>query len=147
VSTPDLVAMNAAMTATILDGPAQPLPEDGYALRVLYSSGRRSGQRRATPLAVVRHDGRLHLVSPERQRAWVRNLAADPRCEVASADGVEAYLAVPLDPPEAAPVVATYLASMQVPWALSAFPVGAGASLDEITVHLGGMAVLRLDPR
>ena len=142
---PDLVAMNATMSQKILAGPAQPLVENGYALRVVHTTGRRSGERRSTPLGVVQVDGRLYLISPDRGRAWVRNLDADPACTIAPGD--DDRVAVPAPPAEAAPAISAYLTAMQVPWALRAFPVGPEASLDEITAHLGSIAVYRLDPR
>lgn len=142
---PDLVAMNASMSRKILDEPAQPLVEGGYALRVVHTTGRRSGERRATPLGVVQIDGALYLISPDRSRAWVRNLEADPACDLGPGD--DPRTAVPAPPEEAAPAISAYLTAMQVPWALRAFPVSPEASLDEITAHLDTIAVYRLDPR
>jgi deazaflavin-dependent oxidoreductase (nitroreductase family) len=142
---PDLVAMNATMSQKILAEPAQPLVENGYALRVVHTTGRRSGERRATPLGAVQIDGRLYLISPDRSRAWVRNLDAEPACTLAP--GADERTAVPAPAAEAAPAVSAYLRAMQVPWALRAFPVGPEASLEEITAHLHSIAVYRLDPR
>lgn len=142
---PDLVAMNATMSQKILAEPAQPLVEDGYALRVVHTTGRRSGEQRSTPLGVVQVGGRLYLVSPDTGRAWVRNLDADPRCELAP--GHDLRTAVPAASQEAAPVISAYLRAMQVPWALRAFPIGPEASLEEITAHLDSIAVYRLDAR
>ncbi|MFR9801957.1 nitroreductase/quinone reductase family protein [Pseudonocardia sp. RS010] len=147
MTAPDLAAMNAAMTARILDEPAQPLAEGGYALRVLRSTGRRTGRVRETPLGVVRLGGRSYLVSPDPMRAWVRNLDAGPAAEIASADGTEAVTALRAPASEAAPCVSAYLRAVRVPWALRAFPVGPDASLAEITAHLGTIVVFRLDPR
>jgi deazaflavin-dependent oxidoreductase (nitroreductase family) len=145
VTVPDLVAMNATMTRKILAEPAQPLVENGYALRVVHTTGRRSGERRSTPIGVVQIDGRLYLISPDRSRAWVHNLDADPACTLDPGD--DDRIAVPAPPAEAAPAISAYLTAMQVPWALRAFPVGPEASLDEITAHLDSLAVYRLDPR
>lgn len=145
MTAPDLAAMNATMSDRILSGPPQPFTEGGYVLRVLRTTGRRSGLSRTTPLGVVQHRGGLYLVSPNRDRAWVRNLAADPTCVLDPGD--DARTAVPAPPEEAAPVVSSYLGAMSQPWALRAFPVGQDASHDEIAAHLHAMAVLRLDPR
>lgn len=142
---PDLVAMNATMSRKILDEPAQPLIEGGYALRVLHTTGRRSGERRTTPLGVVQIDGELHLISPDRGRAWVRNLEADPACELAPGDDPRTAVAAP--PETAAPAISAYLRAMRVPWALRAFPVTPEAGIEEITAHLHSIAVFRLDPR
>lgn len=142
---PDLVAMNATMSRKILDEPAQPLIEGGYALRVVHTTGRRSGERRATPLGVVQIDGALYLISPDRSRAWVRNIEADPNLDLAPGDDHRTAVAAPAE--EAAPAISAYLKAMQVPWALRAFPVSPEASLEEITGHLDSIAVYRLDAR
>ena len=142
---PDLVAMNATMSQKILAEPAQPLVENGYALRVVRTTGRRSGERRTTPLGVVQIAGQLYLISPVRSRAWVRNLDADPACTLDP--GADERTAVPASPEEAAPAVSAYLKAMSVPWALQAFPVGPEASLEEITAHLDTIVVYRLDQR
>lgn len=145
VTMPDLVAMNATTSRKILDEPAQPLVEGGYALRVVHTTGRRSGERRATPLGVVQVDGALHLISPDRSRAWVRNIEADPHVELAP--GEDPRRAVPADPEPAARAISAYLKAMQVPWALRAFPMSPEASHEEITEPLDSIAVYRLDPR
>lgn len=148
MTAPDLVALNASMSTRILAEPATPYAEGAYVLRVVHTTGRRSGQRRTVPLGVVQLDGLHYLVSPDRNRAWVRNLDADPACTLATADSTEERTAVPAPPAVAAPVVSMYLQAMRdIPWAMRAFPVSPDASLDEITAHLGAIAVLRLDPR
>ncbi len=137
--------MNTAMTQKILGEPPQPLVEGGYALRVVHTVGRRSRVRRATPLGVVQVDGGLYLVSPDRGRAWVRNLEADPACVLDPGD--DARTAVPAPPDQAVQAIGAYLRSMHVPWALRAFPIGPDASPQAITAHLDTIAVFRLDPR
>lgn len=137
--------MNRSMTDKILADPVQPYVEGGYALRVVHTTGRRSGQRRSTPVGVVQVDGRLYLISPDRGRDWVRNLEAEPALVVDP--GGDQRTAVVTPPDEAARAVAAYLRSMRVPWALRAFPVGQNAELDEITNHLDTIAVYRLDGR
>ena len=142
-----LATINARMSATILSEPAQPYREGSYALRAVHTTGRRSGERRTTPLGVVQLDGRLYLVSSDRGRDWVRNLDADPSCVVATASGADDHTAVRASPAEAAPVVSAYLQQLrQMPWALADFPVAPDAGLDEIAATMDSMAVLRLDP-
>ncbi len=140
--------MNTTMNHKILAEPAQPYTEGGYALRVVHTTGRRSGKQRATPLGVVQLDGLHYLVSPDRSRDWVRNLDADPACTVATADSTEERTTVAAQPTAAAPVVSIYLTALrQMPWALRAFPVSPDATIEEITAHLASIAVLRLDSR
>lgn len=138
--------MNASMTERVLATSAAPIEEGGYALRVVRTVGRRSGERRATPLGVARRDGHLYLISPQVGRDWVRNLHADPWCETEAGDERVEYRATVPEPTVAAAAVATYLRSVQVPWAVAAFPVPADASEAEIAEHLETIAVLRLDP-
>lgn len=136
--------MNAEMTAKLIDTPAEPPPEGGYALRVVETRGRRSGEPRRVPLAVVARDGAHYLVSPVRDRDWVENLLAAPECALLSGGRREERRAEPAGGPEAAEVVAAYLAAMSVPWAIRAFPVAQDATPAQILEHLPGMAVFRL---
>ena len=145
MNAPDLVAMNAGMVDRILSGPAQPYPEGGYALRVVRTTGRRTGAARATPLGVVRVDDLLYLVTPDRSRAWALNIDADPAV-VLDPDN-DGRSAVPAPPEQAVPAVSAYLRARQVPWALKAFPVGPDDSPETIAAHLDTIAVYRLDPR
>ncbi|MET8848990.1 nitroreductase family deazaflavin-dependent oxidoreductase [Amycolatopsis sp. NPDC004625] len=140
----DVRAMNAEMTAKLIDAPAEAPPEGGYALRVVETRGRRTGEPRRVPLAVVARDGGQYLVSPVRDRDWVENLLATPECALLSGGRREDRRAEPTGGEEAAAVVASYLASMSVPWAIRAFPVPQDATPGQILEHLPGMAVFRL---
>ncbi|MCR6482590.1 nitroreductase/quinone reductase family protein [Amycolatopsis sp. OK19-0408] len=140
----DIRAVNAEMTAKLLDVPAAPAPEGGYALRVVETRGRASGEARKVPLAVVVREGGRYLVSPVRDRDWVANLLATPACTLLGNDLRENCRADEVHGDEAAEVVATYLAAMSVPWAVKAFPVPQDATPAQIGAHLPGMAVFRL---
>lgn len=139
--------MNAEMTARLIDAPGEAPPEGGYALRVVETRGRRTGEPRRVPLAVVAHDGGHYLVSPVRDRDWVENLLATPECALLSEGRREDRRAGEAGGEEAAAVVATYLAAMSVPWAIRAFPVPQDATPAQILEHLPGMAVFRLTAR
>jgi deazaflavin-dependent oxidoreductase (nitroreductase family) len=133
------------MAAQIADGPAQPLLEGKYALRVLQSRGRVSGQERRTPLGVTQLHDQWFLVSPDRGRDWVHNLVADGRCALLAGGERLPRRAVGVTGREAAAVVSTYLSTVTAPWALRAFPVGPNATVEEIVAHLDTIAVFRLD--
>ncbi len=137
--------INAGMVGKLLGEPPQPLTPGSYALRVLESTGRVSGELRRTPIGVVQLGEAYYLVSPDPGRDWVRNLDRHPACAVLAGDAREERRAVRATGDEAAAVVAAYLAAVTVPWALSAFPVPTGASRTEIAAHLDEMAVFRLD--
>ncbi|WP_086680455.1 nitroreductase/quinone reductase family protein [Amycolatopsis pretoriensis] len=142
----DVRAMNAEMTAKLIDAPGEAPPEGGYALRVVETRGRSSGEPRRVPLAVVARDGGHYLVSPVRDRDWVANLLEATECALLAAGERQEFRAGTVGGDEAANVVATYLAAMSVPWAVKAFPVPQDATPAQILEHLDGMAVFRLEP-
>ncbi|GAB3144671.1 nitroreductase family deazaflavin-dependent oxidoreductase [Amycolatopsis stemonae] len=146
----DIRAVNAEMTANLLDAPAAPPPDGGYALRVVETRGRSTGEPRKVPLAVVAVDGGRYLVSPVRDRDWVANLLAAPECALLGQNLREDCRAEEIGGGEAVAVVAAYLAAMSVPWAVKAFPVPQDATAGQIRAELPGMAVFRLstvDPK
>lgn len=138
--------LNARMTAQILDDAAQPLNDNGYALRVVETRGRVSGRAHQTPLGVTQVDDRLYLVCPDRRRDWVQNLLAHGECSLLAGGGRDRLAAAATSGKEAADVVSTYLNAVKAPWALSAFPVAPGTSSAEIMAHLDVLAVFRLTP-
>lgn len=139
----DIAAINHQMVDKLLGEPAQAYVEGGYALRVVHTTGRRSGHRRSTPLGVIQLAGVLYLVTPDRGRDWVRNLDADPA--VVLDPGAQRRVATPVSGASAARVVAAYLKAMTVPWAVRAFSVGPDANSDEIIANLDTIGVFRLD--
>lgn len=143
----DARAMNRQMVERLLAAPGEEPAEDGYALRVVETTGRSSGEPRRVPLAIVRHGGRDHLVTPDPGRDWARNLLAHPEATLLSADGSVPVRAERVSPDEGAPVVRAYLAAMAVPWAREAFPVGPDDPLDTVRRHMDGIAVFALLPR
>ncbi|MGV9293183.1 nitroreductase family deazaflavin-dependent oxidoreductase [Amycolatopsis sp. NPDC003676] len=141
----EFAEVNAEMVRKLLAADPRPVPDGGYGLRVLETTGRRSGRIRQTPLGVLRLGGGRYLVSPDANRDWVRNLAAAPACRVRAGDHSESVRAQPVNGDEAVSVISAYLAAVQAPWALAAFPVGPGASAAEIAEHLDSIAVFRLE--
>lgn len=140
----DIRAMNQGMVIRLLESDPQPLPDEGYATRVLETIGRRTGQPRRTAIAVVRSQVLSYLVSPDLSRDWVRNLATTPTCTILSRDDSFAARAERAGGDEAIRVIRTYLQSMTVPWALKAFPIGPDAEDAAIAHHLPTIAVIRL---
>ena len=140
----DVQAMNAEMVTRLLAAPGMRPAEGEYVLRVIETRGRASRQARRVPLAVIQRDGRWFLVSPVRDRDWVRNLLSNPACAVLDHDSRDDRLAVSAPEQLAVEVVSQYLASMSVPWAIRSFPVAQDAPEDAIRSHLGEMAVFEL---
>jgi deazaflavin-dependent oxidoreductase (nitroreductase family) len=138
---------NRRMAESILTTEPAPYAEGGYVRRVLEIRGRVSGQTRLVPIAVISHAGSRYVVSPVRQRNWVQNLLADPRCIVRSRDARERTRATLLDDTgRVAEVVSAYVAVMNAPWALAQFPFPANAGRAQIEAAAAGVAVFRLDP-
>lgn len=138
--------MNAQMISRILGDPAQPVTDNGYALRVVETQGRLSGKAHRTPLGVTQVGGHRYLVCPDRRRDWVRNLQAHAECALLAGGDRHPATASPVAGSEAAAVVSIYLNAVTAPWALRAFPVTPDASTAEIQRQLTLMAVFRLDP-
>lgn len=142
----DLHAMNEAMVTRLLSEPAVPVPEGGYALRVLETTGRATGRAVWTPLGVLRLHGIDYVVTPDRTRDWARNLRRTPACAAMAGQTRTEARATPVDGDRAAEVVRGYLAVVAAPWALAAFGLPADPTLDDIRPELARIGVFRLDP-
>ncbi|HEY0932814.1 MAG TPA: nitroreductase/quinone reductase family protein [Trebonia sp.] len=138
---------NRRMAGSILAAEPAPYTDGGYVRRVLEIRGRVSGKAHLVPIAVITLAGSRYVVSPVRQRNWVRNLQADPRCIVRSRDTGEPVRATFLDDNgRVAEVVSTYIALMNAPWAVAQFPFPADAGRAQIEAAAAGVAVFHLDP-
>jgi hypothetical protein len=138
---------NRRMAEDILAAEPAPYLDAGYVRRVVDIRGRRSGQVHSVPIAVITLAGRQYLVSPRRERNWVKNLLVDPDCVVRSRDSREARRAAPVrESGRVADVVSTYVALMNAPWAVAQFPFPADASRAEIEQAADGVAVFELKP-
>jgi len=80
----------------------------GMPVIVLTTTGRKSGQPRATPLTAVEHEGHTYVVASyggdDRHPAWYLNLAAIPEVSVLRGGRTEAMVARVLSPEEKAEV-------------------------------------------
>ncbi len=138
---------NRRMAELILNSEPAPYTDGGYVRRVLEVRGRVSGQLHLVPIAVISLAGSRYIVSPARQRNWVQNLLAGPRCVVRSRDASEPARATLLhDTGRVAEIVSTYIALMNAPWAVAQFPFPADANYTQIKAAAAGVAVFRLDP-
>src|ERR1700744_2004568 len=95
---------NDSMLARIRSAEPDPYREGGYVLRVLTTPGRRTGQPRSWPIAVIQRDGQHYICGPNRQRDWVRNLLAAGWCTV-EGDEPARHDVTLIESPEAADVV------------------------------------------
>lgn len=136
--------MNVQMTERLLSSPPAPAPEKGTALRVLQTTGRRSGSARRTPIGVLHHDENKYLVCPDRTRDWPQNLLSEPHCLIIAGEDERHYDALPVASDEAIDHIELYLAVVQVPWALKAFGFGEDVDRAQIGAALPRMAVFQL---
>jgi hypothetical protein len=115
------------MAESILATDPAPYVDGGYVRRVVEIRGRRSGQLHGVPIAVITLAGRQYLVSPRRDRDWVKNLLEHPECVVRSRDSREVRRAALVgESGRVADVVSTYVALMNAPcgrWPNSRFPL------------------------
>lgn len=136
-------AGNTMMIERIMDMPAQPYQEGAGAYRVVETRGRKSGQIRRVPLAIVQYQGQRYLIAPSRKRDWVYNLINSGTCTlVTKTESEQSHARLTLDD-EAVAAVQAYIAHL-VDWALQQFPFGASASAEEIRAKAEEFAVFRL---
>ncbi len=134
------------MVKRLVSTPPVPLVEGGYALRILHTVGRRSGQVRSTAVGVLQRNGNSYLVCPDRTRDWPRNLVADQTCLIQAGTERAPFAAIPVEGGEAVDTIGAYLAVVQVPWARRAFGLGENPGREQIGAALSRMAVFRLEP-
>lgn len=142
----DAKAMNEQMTQRLLSGPAQPLPDDGYTIRVLEVPGRRTGTVHQTPVGLLSYAGAEFLVSPDGTRDWAENVRAAQTATLRAGEVTDSYTADEVHGRPAAEAVTAYLSVVTAPWAVAAFGVPDGASVDEVATHVDRMAVFTLTP-
>ena len=79
-------------------------------IHLLTVRGRKSGQPRTTPIAVVEQNGKRYLAAPYGIVDWVRNLRAAGRATITAGQRKEEVRAVELGPTEAAAFIRDVLA-------------------------------------
>lgn len=140
----DVKAMNEQMTQRLLSAPAQPLPDDGYTIRVLEVPGRRTGTVHQTPVGLLSYAGAEFLVCPDGTRDWAENVRAAGTATLRAGEETQAYAADEVHGRPAAEAVTAYLAVVTAPWAVAAFGVPDGASVEEVATQVDRMAVFTL---
>lgn len=110
-----------------------------YLLEVV---GRRSGNRRTTPVVLLFRDGERYLVSPYGEVNWVRNARAAGRVTLSRGRINEHVSTTELPPAEAAPVLRQYV--QEVPIVRPYFDADHEASLDAFVDEAHRKPVFRL---
>ena len=101
---PRFVRMANVLTTTLLRAGFK-LKGFGTPMYLLTVRGRKSGQPRTTPIAVVERDGKRYLFTPYGAVDWVRNLRAAGEASLTRARHTEVVRALELPSDEAGPVL------------------------------------------
>ena len=86
----------------------------GADVRLLTTTGRRSGLPRTTPVTIVEVEGEEWLVAPYGSVSWVHNIRANPRASFTKGSATTSFTAVEVSPEEAAPVLHRYVTEVKV---------------------------------
>jgi deazaflavin-dependent oxidoreductase (nitroreductase family) len=80
-----------------------------YGSRVLEVTGRKSGERRQTPINLLSYQGAEYLVAPRGQTQWVKNLRASGQGRLRVGRRTQAFSAVELADEQKPPLLRAYL--------------------------------------
>jgi len=112
---------------------------------VLTVRGRKSGQPRTTPLAVIEHDHVRYIISVYGVTDWVRNLRAAGEGTLTRGRRQEAITVTELPPSEAAPILKA-LFSRRPGFLNAYFATTATSSLEEFERDAISHPVFRVNP-
>ena len=101
-------AVNVTMATMIRHGLG------GKSSYLLTTTGRRSGEKRTTPVIVTEGDGERWLVSPYGTVGWVHNVRASHQVTLNRGKQTETALAEEVGAVEAGPVLQRYVRSVRV---------------------------------
>ncbi|MEO8108240.1 MAG: nitroreductase family deazaflavin-dependent oxidoreductase [Actinomycetes bacterium] len=101
-------AVNVIMTATLRLGVG------GKSSYLLTTTGRKSGQRRTTPVILVEAGEERWLVSPYGMVGWVHNVRAAPEVSLRRGSKTEVFDAKELAAESAGPVLQRYVQDVRV---------------------------------
>lgn len=113
-------------------------------IRVLATTGRKSGQQRSTPVALVVNDAQRWLVSPYGDVGWVQNVRANGRATLRSGRQSETVQLRELQPAEAGPILKTYLE--RNPITAQFFDAGKSDPVDRFVAEAKNHAVFEISP-
>jgi deazaflavin-dependent oxidoreductase (nitroreductase family) len=114
--------------------------------RVIAVRGRTSGQWRATPVSMLRHDGRRYVVSPRGETQWVRNLRAAGTGELRLGRRAEPFRGRDLAGDEHVAVLRAYMRKWRMETGIFFEGVGARATDEQIGAIAGRHPVFEIVP-
>ena len=111
---------------------------------LLTVKGRRTGQRRSTPVNPIVYDGTRWLVAPYGTVNWVRNVRAAREVTLSRGRHEQHFRAIEVRGEEAAPILRAYLGKIRVvrPY----FDVTPTSSLEAFAAEAHHHPVFRLEP-
>jgi deazaflavin-dependent oxidoreductase (nitroreductase family) len=112
---------------------------------ILTTRGRKTGERRSTPVILVERGGARYLVAPYGEGDWVHNVRADPRVTLSRARRSEDLEAVEVEAEEAAPVLKDYV-SRWWPAVAPYFDAGPSDPEEAFAAEVPRHPVFRLGP-
>lgn len=132
--------LNPAVAAAVRTG----LPP--RTAHILTTRGRRTGERRSTPVILVERAGSRYLVAPYGEVAWVHNVRADSSITLTRGRRSEELTAVEVDAEEAGPVLKEYVSRWWPAVALY-FDAGPRDPAEAFAAESRGHPVFLITPR
>lgn len=86
----------------------------GKSTYLLTTTGRRTGQKRTTPVILIETGADRWLVAPYGEVAWVRNVRARPEVSLCRGKRIEALQAQEVSPEAAGPILQRYVRGARV---------------------------------
>lgn len=80
-----------------------------FGAKELIVTGRKTGERRSTPVNPFEVDGQRYLIAPRGQTQWVRNVRHNPQVTLRSGRSEASYIAHEVHGTEAVPALRHYL--------------------------------------
>src|SRR5690242_19385865 len=100
-----------------------------YGSRVLVVRGRKSGERRSTPVNLLELEGERYLVAPRGNTQWVRNLRAAGTGRLFLGRRAQSFTATEVPVEERSPILRAYLKKWK--WEVGQFIDGVGPDASE----------------
>lgn len=107
--------------------------------------GRKSGQPRTVPIAVMEREGKRYLIGAFGEVGWVRNLRAAGEATLTRGGVTERVIAVEVAPEEAAPILKENIRSAPA-FVRAYFDVTPESSLEDFICEVPRHPVFRLTP-
>ncbi len=115
-----------------------------YGSRVLEVTGRKSGERRQTPVSLLSYQGAEYLVSPRGQTQWVKNLRAGGQGSLRVGRRTQAFSAIELADEQKPPLLRAYLKKWKFEVGMFFGGVGPDSSDEELLGIAADHPIFRL---